>query len=170
MADLSRNIIVTKRDIIQASPSAMWGLILDQMRNPAKYIPDVSDVTIVKEEQYFVERKFTLGGELPMHDIISADPNIMSMVQRAHASHPLLSGFVCATVLPDPTAQDEFVGQERSSEARTCFFDLTMTFTAKPAMTQEDFKICRDKMRHALVDSYEVARRHVEDLSKTEAG
>jgi hypothetical protein len=169
MSDLlTRRVLVTQRDIVHAPPSVMWAIMMDEMRNPAKYIPRVTDVTIIRDGTTFVERKMTLDGE-ELHEIVSLDPNVLSLVHRVHASHPAFSGFVSCTVLPDPASTEEF-GAVGHAEDRTCYVDFTMTLTAKASLPQDAFKAAREKFRDSLLQSSEMTKQCAERLGTPSRG
>jgi hypothetical protein len=170
MADLSRRVLVSHREVVRAPATMVWSLLLEKIRSPEKYVPGVTDVSVLREwGTHFVERKMKAGPST-MHEIISADPNVMSVVFRTHASHPVLSGFVSNTVLPDPTTEEELAGRVDGKEPDTCLLDFTMNLTAKSSMPQEAFEAMREKMGDAIVKAVQTTKKHAEVLNKTDEG
>jgi hypothetical protein len=147
----------------------MWAVLLEAMRDPAKYLPDVSDVSISNETKYFNERKSTVRGLGALHTLNSADPAIMSIVRRLHASHPTFTGFTTTTVLPDPTSAQEWVGQSGLEEPTTCVLDLTLSYTAKPGVPAEDVHAARTTIQEVMSHQAEAFKRHAEDFNKVRA-
>jgi hypothetical protein len=168
MSDL-RQLTYTHRDVVRAPPSVTWAILMDSIRNPTKYIPGMSDVTLLNERERYIERKAKMGGVMACHDLISWDPNLMTIVHRDHAAHPESCGYVLTAVLPDPTQKYayEFAGQdEATTEGDTCFLDFTLVMTAKAGMTKESFEECSEALPQMLLASHTNVRQQAESISQ----
>jgi hypothetical protein len=155
MNDLSRRILVSHRDVIRASPKLVWSMVLEKIRTPEKYVPGVSKVTILREGgPHFIERKATVGSTT-MHQIISADDHVMSVIYRTHSSHPTFTGYVSNTVLPDPASEKDFAwGEGDGPEATTCVLDVTMNLSAKPTVSDESVAEARANVGDAVAEAF----------------
>jgi hypothetical protein len=165
MEDRDRQIFINRRERVLAPPTVAWSLLLDEIRNPNHYIPGVTDVSFPHEGgTHFVERKMKIG-VIECHEIISADPNVMSVVHRSHASHPVFTGFVSTTVLPDPESDEELVGHVGGKEPDSCVLDFTIVMSAKPAMPMKQVEEARSLMSDAVGKTLQYTRRHAEEIS-----
>jgi hypothetical protein len=168
MTDASR-IIVSVRETIHAPPTTVWQLMLEAMRDPAKYVPLLSDVSISNQTKYFNERKSTIRGLGVIHTLNSADPAMMSVVRRLHASHPTFSGSNITIVLPDPTSAQEWDGQSGLEEPTTCVLDFTLSYTAKPGVPLEEVQAARKTIQEVVSHQTEAFKRNAEDFNKVRA-
>jgi hypothetical protein len=167
--DGSRNIFLTHREIIRAPPSAMWAVLVEEMRDPARFATGISDVSIISDKTNFVERKFDVAGAGNVHTFVSADPTILTVIRREHASHAAFAGFGSTTVLPDPNSQDELCGKaaDELNEPATCVLDMTMSLTAKPGFPHEALKEARSTMRETVLSSFEAMKKQAEGVGKS---
>jgi hypothetical protein len=169
-ADLSRHVFATHREVVMAPPTLVWTLLLDQIHSPENYLPGVTYSSVFNEfGTHFVDRKVKLGDKIEWREIVSADPNAMTVLYRAHAEDPAFSGFVSTTILPDPHSQDDFAGQVNGREPETCFLDHTMSLTAKPGMPQEAFAAARKVLPATLLKSFEATKHQAERLNRQHA-
>ena len=160
-------VFVSHREHVAAPPSVVWGLLLEKIRHPEKFVPGVTDVEVVRElgSRHAIERKMVAGGTTRIHEIIAADPVTMTVTFRHHASNPIFSGFVTNTVLP---AGAEEVGPAASAEGaeepQQCILDFTMNWYAKPAAPAEVVRGASENMPHAIRGAVQATKKAAEDL------
>lgn len=89
------------RSRVDASPNAVWAVLLDKMVHPQRYIEDALDASILDRSGEGVVRRLVLPGEVAFRERISADPRERTITFTL-LDHPLYEGTVLNRLLVAP--------------------------------------------------------------------
>ena len=149
------SILVSHREVVQCPPRIVWGLLLEKIRNPAKFVPGVTNVEVVKElGEWSIERKMTAPTGNVIHEFIGADPTTQTVIFRNHESDPMFYGFVTNTVLPIQNSED------------TCILDFTFNWTAKEGVDEAKAKEIAAVMPGMIPLAVKKTKEHAEEVAK----
>jgi hypothetical protein len=93
--------LVNHREKVNASAEKLWGMMLEKIRRPDKYVPGIVRVELLNDyNEFSVERRMeTAHGKL-IREIIFADTVTKTVIFK-YVQDPMYSGFVTNTIFEE---------------------------------------------------------------------